>query len=309
MNTPAIDAHDPTVRRHLDLLTLAEQPRVDDRLLLRSAEIMRGYARIYCAENKSAPAGNCGRYHGWWQYWRLAGLAATPDWHADYYRDLLQSTPGEREFRVLICGTADYGILEHLVRAIPPILRPWIRIAVLDLCRTPLKICSWYGSEYLGRPESELRLSCHRGDALLSPFRDEAFDLITTYGFLPRFTHDDKERVISEWRRNLKPGGRIVTTARLASSAMEEVVELDAAEFSRQVVWQMVADRPRLRSASDTIGRLAFDYAQTVVSHVIPSLGYAHELFDGFDSLVEIGTLDSRFEGSKSYVSIMATKR
>jgi len=304
-----MNADDSTVRRHLDLLTLTEEPQVGDRLLLRSAEIMRRYARMYCGGNESAPAGDCGRYHGWWQYWRLVGLAATPDWHAGYYRDLLPSTSGAREFRVLICGTADYGILEHLVRAIPPSLRRRTQIAVLDLCRTPLEICSWYSSEYLGGPDAELRLSYHRSDALRSPFRDEAFDLITSYSFLSRFPHDDKERVVREWCRNLKPGGRIVTSARLAASAMEEVEELDAAEFSRQVVWQMLADKPWLQPVSDTIDRLAFDYAQTVVSHPLPSPDYLHELFGGFDSVVEIGTLDTRFEGSRNYAIVMATKR
>lgn len=302
-----MSSEDPTGRRHLELLSMLDGPWVDDPLLLRSAEMTRRLAENHCSGTEMDSTDDCRRYHGWWQYWRLVGLVITPDWHSGNYADVFRSHPEDREFRVLVSGTADYGILRHLVQAVPPGARRGVRIAVLDLCRTPLKVCSWYASEHLA--DVAPRLSFHCGDILRSPFRDGTFDLITTYAFLAWFPDPLKARVVAEWRRKLRPGGRIITTVRLAKSVAS--AKLGPDELSRRVVERMVGEEPRLRRVSDILGRLAVEYARNhIIRYPLRSVDYMHSLFNGFDLTVDIGALKNRFEdGSRNYALITATKR
>jgi SAM-dependent methyltransferase len=281
---------------------------MEDPLLLRSAEIMRRLAENYCGGTDWTD--DCRRYHGWWQYWRLIGLVVTPDWHGGNYADLFRSHIDDREFRVLVSGTADYGILRHLVQAMPPGTQRRVRIAVLDLCRTPLKVCSWYALE--NSADVAPRLSFHCGDVLQSPFRDGTFDLITTYAFLAWFPDPVKTRILAEWHRKLRPGGRVITTARLAKPTPS--VKLEPNELSRRVVERMVGEEPQLRRVSDILGQIAAEYARASVGpygpYPLPSVESIHSLFDGFDVAVDIGTLQGRFENnSRRYALITAMKR
>ena len=302
---------DGTSNEHsLALLTVAEELQAEDELLLRSAPLMRRYARDLCEHNRSVSSKTCESYHGWWQYWRLAGIESTPNWHAEFYKDFVAATLDQRERIALICGTADYGVLDHLVRAIPANLVASTRIAVVDLCRTPLKISSWYGNEYEKKYQRKLNLSLHRGDAMKLSFLDETLDLITTYAFLTRFPDYEKEIVVREWLRILKPGGRVITTARVASHGSRAAAGPDAEAFSAHVKQQIREHKPWLMPAIEIIGFLAFEYARgAVASHAVPSLDSLYELFGEFDCTVKCSVVEKRFGEAKSYARILAVKR
>lgn len=289
-----------------DLLTLAEEAHGVNRLLLRSASVMLSYAREYCGKNRSVLSETCEPYHGWWQYWRLADLVATPNLHYRHYKDFLAGgTTTERQ--LLICGTADYGILDHLIQTIPRSRLDSTRIAVLDVCRTPLEMCSWYGAEYSSACGGQLGLSCHLGDALHPPFGSGAFDLITSYDFLPRFSNAEKIRVVREWQRMLRPGGRVVTTARLAPVSKEEVVDSEANDFPKHVLQQISDHKPWLLPAIETIDFLSREYSRTVVSR-FSSMEYLYELFADFDCAINMMDLDTSFAGTERYACIVAVK-
>ncbi|OLF06158.1 hypothetical protein BLA60_33010 [Actinophytocola xinjiangensis] len=272
--------------RHLELLSRLDGPWVEDPLLLRSAELMRQVALERCSSDGRESTDGCRSYHAWWQYWRAIGLVSTPDWHVANYADVFA---GDRDARVLVSGTADHGVLRHLAQA--GARGP---IAVLDLCPTPLEMCSWYASEHLPGP-----LSTHRADVLAAPFGEAEFDLITTYAFLSRFPDPVKERVVAGWRAMLRPGGRVLTTIRLEPEVPMSVPELD--ELS-----------PRLLAAVDDgdpgiLHEVAAAYVRSgSTSHPLRSVEHAHELFAGFDVTVEIGVLRNRFYEDRDYAVISA---
>jgi SAM-dependent methyltransferase len=289
--------------RHLELLSMLDSPWVEHPLLLRSAEMMRCLAADRCSGNGTESHDGCRSYHGWWQYWRIVGLVATPDWHSGNYADVFRSDRNDHDFRVLVSGTADYGILCHLAEAIPADAQSGIRIAVLDLCPTPLEMCSWYASEHL--PEAALSLHC--SDILQAPFGDAEFDLITTYSFLSRFPDHLKEHVVAQWRRMLRPGGKVITTARLGK--VPPLADLRPEELSRRVVEAVAGGDPRFLQLGDILNQIASDYVRSgSISYPLPSVEYAHHLFAGFDSTIDVRLLENRFSESRNYALITATK-
>jgi SAM-dependent methyltransferase len=297
-----------TLREHLELLGKLDENGIDNHLLVRSSEVMRRYAELYCREGDPIVVSNCFRYHRWWQYWRLLGLAATPNWHGKYLKDWFSVVEGLPAVRILICGTADYGILHHLVGALPPDSDCRIEIVILDYCRTPLEICSWYQVNYMNHLRCDLRLSRQRGDALRLPFRDESFDLVITYSLLSRFPYHEKQTIIEEWRRSLKQNGSVATSFRLSSSPAWEVERLDPIEFSELIVRKVVSDRPSLAVAQESIRLIASNYAESVFRYTTPTRDPARELFEGFDAVARVGVLHSRFQGEIQYLTVVAQK-
>lgn len=290
-----------------ELVTLAEEIHGGDRLLLRSASVMQAYAREYCGTNWSDLSETCEPYHGWWQYWRLAELADTPNFHYQHFRDFIADNSRRTQLSLLICGTADYGILHHLVQVTPRGRLESTQIAVLDFCRTPLKICSWYSAEQKSASGLELDLSCYLGDAVHSPFADQSFDLITSYDFLPRFEDVDKARLVREWRRILKPGGRIVTTSRLAPVVKDGEVDSEAPAFPEHVLWQISNHKPWLLPARDAIVLLSGKYSRTVVSR-FSTIDYLYKLFEDFGLAINVMDFDTLFAGTERYACIVAVK-
>jgi ubiquinone/menaquinone biosynthesis C-methylase UbiE len=290
------------------LLSYAAEQQCERGRLIRSAEIMMHYAQQHCHSEGTPHATGCRDYHSLWQFWRLAGLAATPNWHSRDYIDFFASRPSIGSSSVLICGAADYGVLEHLVSAIPKDQIMGTRITVLDLCRTPLEICEWYHREFLRDHSVQIDFSCTQADALNSPFEEDSFDMITNYSFLTRFTDDTRPSLIREWHRILRPGGVVITTVRLASPGRQATVVLDESDFVRSIMHQILEREPWLLPIADSICSLAGAYARSVVSNTLPSIAHLESLFAGFHCTTEMNVFDSDFEGEKHYARVLATK-
>lgn len=175
-------------------------------LLRESAPLARAIAERCC----HSPVGrdSCVALHGVWQDLRLLGLAADPARHAAFFAAALgAAAAGGNSSRVLITGSADYGMLATVHAAFLAAGQP-LRATVVDLCATPLMLCSWYGAR------TGLPVRTVAGD--VSRYRDpEPCDLLCTHSLLRYFSAEQRPALLRHWAGLLRPGGRIVTVTRL----------------------------------------------------------------------------------------------
>jgi SAM-dependent methyltransferase len=186
---------------------MSELPRAlpDTSTLLReSAPLARALADRCC--HSQVGHDGCVALHGIWQDLRLLGLAADPDRHAAFFAAALGAAAGDSP-RVLITGSADYGMLATVHAAFHAAGRR-LEPTVVDLCATPLMLCSWYGAQ------ARLAVRTVAGD--VSRYHDAArFDLICTHSLLRYFAVEQRPALLRHWAGLLRPGGRIITVTRL----------------------------------------------------------------------------------------------
>ena len=177
-----------------------------DLLLRESAPLARALADRCCRSQVGHDS--CLALHGVWQDLRLLGLAADPDRHAAFFAGELGGAAAEgNSARVLITGSADYGMLAT-VHAAFHAARMRLEPTVVDLCATPLMLCSWYGAR------TGLAVRTVAGD--VSRYIDPApFDLICTHSLLRYFSAQQRPALLRHWAGLLRPGGRIITVTRL----------------------------------------------------------------------------------------------
>lgn len=223
--------------------------------------------------------GSCADFHAPWQVLRKLGLAAGPERHETFFRTELarQAVAGSR--RVLIAGSADFGMLEIVHRAFGDhLLEP----TVVDLCATPLMLCAWYGA-MTGLPVRTVLGDLNEPDmrrAGASPAlpEDEEFDLITTHSLLRYFDLADRQRLLRNWYHRLRPGGAVVTVTRLSSS-VSAVSEAQANQFVECVLDAASAQRCELpaRQLRDWAGR----FVRAGHSHPTGSAEEVRAAFEG----------------------------
>src|SRR5436190_7838783 len=99
--------------------------------LSESAPLARQKAAQLCRDG-------CSWYHGLWQDLRAVGLAASPQYQADFFLKAFGRLAGRtRRQRVLVSGAADYSILAHVLWACDE-QNIDADFAVVDRCETPL---------------------------------------------------------------------------------------------------------------------------------------------------------------------------
>ena len=216
------------------------------------------------------PDGDCSAYHTSWQPLRLGDAVSTPRWHASFYtRHFRQwsSAAHDREtdepLSVLITGLADYGMLYWVAQSIAPPVRARCRFDVLDICQTPLDSCRWL-RDRLKRcdPPMTLQVEGLRRDVFRNKLPDASYDLITSDAFLTRFAGDDPKRTLmEEWMRLLRPGGMLVTTARVRETP-DDITPNDRDLFVSRV--RMAA---RERGLALDVSKIAGDYADFIQSY------------------------------------------
>jgi hypothetical protein len=182
--------------------------------LALSAPLAWRLAPQLCNKN-SAGGSDCSAAHAIWQYLRLLGLIGSLDARADFYwRSFAQVTGSGAAPRILISGTADYGMLAHAIatfrsRGVEPC------ITVIDLCETPLALNRWYAERVACRIET-----C-RAD-IFSYENSAPFDAVCTDSFIGRFPHAQWPRLCAKWHDLLRVGGIFITDNRLRPSNTDE---------------------------------------------------------------------------------------
>lgn len=287
-----------------DLITEVESLSKNTRLLLESAFMMEALAIAHC-EGSYVSEKACGWYHSSWQYLRLVDIVSTPNWHQDFYQEALtKALLSKHHARILVSGTADYGMLQQIM-----LLEDSCSISeiiILDLCRTPLEICEWYRKRF---QTSKIKLNYFQQDILGNAFGNKSQDLIITDAFLTRFPREKRKEIVQEWKRMLKEDGYVVTTVRLNSDAGH--VKSSEADVKRYT--------QKAKNKVDTAGRLfknierkiiakAKDYAMNIVSYPLEDEKEIRDLFEGFEIEVGLGTVNGEIQENTTYARVVARK-
>jgi SAM-dependent methyltransferase len=186
-----------------------------------SAPLAQAWANRFC--DRSDPESSCFLYHSAWQYFRLIGLFKTIASDDDFLGDALLNLASTGRFdRVLISGSADYGMLARVIHVYRKAGRE-PHITLLDICRTPLRLNQWLAER------EGITLETVHGD-VLGLIANRPFDLICTHSFINQF-HGRREQLIQTLCNALRPGGCIVTTSRIRPG-IKNVVRFSPAEVA-----------------------------------------------------------------------------
>lgn len=148
----------------------------------------------------------CDWYHGTWQYMRLLNMVAVPRWYPFYREALSEVLRKKPDARVMISACADLGMLHTLHNAIEAVdAHPTIEI--FDICNAPLKNSEWYAQRH------NFTVHCRCENIITADIEKSSFDLITTDEFLSVLQKPYKPLIMEKWKKILKPGGTLVTTA------------------------------------------------------------------------------------------------
>ena len=233
-----------------------------DEPLAESAPVAFALASRLCAGDPGS-ADSCLWYHRIWQYLRLLDIITSIRTNTAFLHATLQRLAPTHP-RVLISGSADYGMLAHVREAYGP--RP-LDVTILDRCATAVAINQWYADRY------GMTLTPVCGDALAVE-SGRPFDLVCTHNFLGRFDDEARQRLVNRWHAVLRPGGVVVTTQRVRPGERARKASYSDAE-ARALADQVVAAATVYEGAlGATLAELAdatYQYARRKGSYVIES--------------------------------------
>ncbi len=244
-----------------------------DEPLRESAPVAYRLAHQHCPTG----ADGCRDYHAMWQYFRQIGLLTTIGTNTDFLVATLRGlADADSCRRVLISATADYGMLAHVIHAyrlagVEP------EVTVVDMCETPLALNRWYAE----RAGVTIR-TCR---ANLLEFRADApFDLVCTHSFLGRLTQEVRAGALDKWHEVLRPGGHVVTVARVRYGAPDGGVTryepAEIVEFRDRALALARAKEHELDLPAEAIADAAEHYAVSKRSRGFGSTGMLRALFE-----------------------------
>jgi len=289
-----------------EAVSLTNQPPPTDleEPMITTAPIAHELAGVLCQGDHVSPE-DCSWYHSVWQYLRIFNMVSTPTWHSRFYLDFLAGL-AKRDFsRVLVSGTADYSMLAHLLAAFASTGRA-PDVTVLDLCETPLFLCKWYGKSV------GTRVSTVAAD-ILQYSANETFDIVVTDAFLTRFPDAERDRLVQQWFRLLRSGGRVVTTVRIEPGLSRPQIQAtsdQADSFRRRAEQEARRWQGFLRCSPTEIAVLAQRYAERMVSYSFETADAVRALFTRNNFEIEhAGTVAVPGEmASTTYVELVASR-
>jgi 2-polyprenyl-3-methyl-5-hydroxy-6-metoxy-1,4-benzoquinol methylase len=222
---------DKNMEQHLGNLFEGIYSRAELEELQESAELMDTMSKTDCfckpvggmeewAKDKAAHEKPeelcCDWYHGTWQYMRLLNMVAVPRWYP-FYKDALCNALREKpNGRVMVSACADLGMLHTLHDAMKATnANP--EIIIYDICNTPLKNSQWYAQKH------GFNVTCYCENIITSDIEKDSFDLVTTDEFLTVLQDPYKPLIVERWKKILKPGGTLVTTAMIGGPTSPEL--------------------------------------------------------------------------------------
>ena len=236
-------------------------------LLAESAPLARAWAPQSCwADPESGE--NCSWYHGFWQILRLLGVVTTLTHHAELYIKALRPLIATGEFdRVMVSGSADYGLMSIVVEAfqqegaVPD-------ITVVDRCETALRLCQWYAERF------GIRINTILSD-LTSFHGNRSYDLVCAHSLLSRVPVEDHARIAAVWSGMLRSGGILMMANNLYSGMTTDKVNVDPNQIPSYLerVAKAAAECPYHAALPppEELARMARDYAAQMNANVIGS--------------------------------------
>ena len=225
--------------------------------LVESAPLAHRLAHTHCRP-LPATGEDCAWYHGFWQYLRLMGLAKTSGGQGAFLIETLRGLGRAGQSpRVMVSGSADYSMPAHALWAYR-LEGAILQLAVVDRCETPLALSRWYADRH--------------GETISTHCRDvrdheppEPMDVVFTNSFLGSFDPASRPHLVAAWRRQLRPGGKVLFTNRLRPGAGAAAVGFDgeqARRFAEAARQEAEARRATLGLDPDEASRRARAYAE-----------------------------------------------
>jgi SAM-dependent methyltransferase len=244
--------------------------------LAESAPVAWSLAPALCAGDPASPE-SCLWYHRIWQYLRLLDIITSIRTNTPFLLGTLERLAPTHP-RVLIAGSADYGMLAHLRHAFGA--RP-LDVTLVDRCATSVRINQWYAERY------GMALSAVCGDALAME-SERPFDLVCTHNFVGRFDDARRQQLVDRWHALLRPGGVVITTQRVRPGSEERISSYsdDEARALAATVAEAAAAYPwTLGATPEEIREVTYEYALRKRSYVIASPAQIVAPFEraGFD--------------------------
>lgn len=266
--------------------------------LLESAPLARRMAPELCRRDP-ATGDSCAWDHGYWQYLRMLGIATTPQYHADFFLEALNTAAGrDRHVSVLISGAMDYSMLAHVLWACGQ-HDVSSEITVVDICDTPLFLNHWYAH----------RVGCHvrtfRSN-ILEYDAKAAYDVVCTHALLGEFPPSGRRELMAKWRQVLKPGGRAITVNRLRPGSGLNPISFSAqqAQALRETVLRHAGRlQERLEVEPEELARGAESYAMRRRIHPVSSREEIAALFEEAGFAIEHLSCKSIAAGAREPVS------
>jgi len=222
----------------------------------------------------------CRDYHSYWQYFRLIGLISSIGGDSSFLLESFQHLARAGARRLLIAAAADYGMLAHVLHAYDAAgVLP--EVSVLDRCGTPLALNRWYAER------KGVSLATTQADILT--FNPQApFDLLCTHSFLTWLPHAAHAEAVRVWHRALRPGGWLVTAARVREGAPQTAIGFSEPEilaFRQKALKLALPWAGRLAVTPEQIADAAEAYARDKRSHSFASADALRGLLEreGFD--------------------------
>jgi len=274
--------------------------------LLKTIKLSETYSKMFC-KGSYIDKNSCAWYHGSWQYLRILNLVSTPFWHNDFYKlNIKREINTKNVDKILISGTADYAMLQHVHEALKD--HNNIEIYILDICRTPLEICRWYRDIYM----KNFTVIFLDKDIFKTDFKDEIFDIIVTDAFLTRFHEEDRKKIIGEWWRILKHNGVVITSIRL--NANDEEVPIKGKKIDVDYYTQKTRKRLQqfgllLKPIEKSIINKSKIYAENIISYPLSNENEIQELFNNFNLEINVSKTEGELIDQTIYAKTVARKK
>jgi SAM-dependent methyltransferase len=149
----------------------------------------------------------CEAYHQVRPMLRRLGLAAEPEDQRAFLFPAMVAALRDVGSHVLISGSVDEAMAAMVVEA-GTFAQRSPTIIVVDRCMTPLLVNQAYAQSF------GVELTTVQSD--IFAFRaPRPFDVIATHSFFSSIAPADRPRLMAKWCESLRPGGRVITVARL----------------------------------------------------------------------------------------------
>lgn len=251
----------------MQLATLPPLPTAAT-LLARSASLSRDLAERTCLREGDSGE-SCAWFHGLWPDLRLLGLVDSPADHADFFESTMRPLLDTHR-RILIGGAADNAMLAEILS----IYGDHAEVTVIDRCPTPLAVNHWLAEQHGTAIASIAHDILALDSELMAPF-----DLICAHGTLEHFEPDvARPRLVSQWRRMLRPGGKVVLIESMrapGASLGRRYSPAEAAALRDEAVARYARCRPLAGLDPARLARRIDRFAQRAVAW---SLGSTEEL-------------------------------
>jgi hypothetical protein len=247
-----------------------------DEPLAASAALAWRIAERSCREE-------CLWYHRPWQVFRQIGLIHSIRTNSPFLVEVLRKAArAQPNARILICGSADYGMLAHVLHAFT-LEGAQPDVSLLDLCATPLALNQWYAA----RAKREIRVIQSN---VLEFEPKEPFDWICTHSFFGQFRISERPEITQRWHRWLTPGGHVLTSQRInpyRDHAERRFSEPERSKFRARALRlaEQARERGELEVEPAAVAAAADTYTQQRIRWAVGSTHELRVLFEssGFD--------------------------